>query len=102
MRRWFIWLARTVAMIAVIVAITAWLLIAWPMRVTHPALKLANGTLAIVEEHARLGYHTPAHVHTREDETLYWHGSSASRMVVRSPISRPRGDSIGVSRTCPV
>ena len=52
MRRWFIWLARTVAMIAVIVAITAWLLIAWPMRVTHPALKLANGTLAI--EHARI------------------------------------------------
>jgi imidazolonepropionase-like amidohydrolase len=52
MRRWFIWLARAVAMITILLAITAWLLIFWPLRVTHSPLKLANGTLAI--EHARI------------------------------------------------
>jgi imidazolonepropionase-like amidohydrolase len=57
MRRWFIRLARAGAMIVVIVAIAAWLLIAWPLRGTHPPLKLADGTLAI--EHARI-YTSPA------------------------------------------
>lgn len=30
-----------------------------------------NGAIAVVEERAVLGYATPAHVHGREDETLY-------------------------------
>jgi hypothetical protein len=30
-----------------------------------------DGTLAVVEERARPGYGTPAHVHTREDETQH-------------------------------
>ena len=47
-----------------------------------------NGTLAIVEEHARLGYHTPAHVHTREDETLF---------IIDGEVSYRRGDEAGTA-----
>ncbi len=45
-----------------------------------------HGALAIVEEHARLGYRTPAHVHSREDETLY---------VIDGELSYRRGDEAG-------
>jgi quercetin dioxygenase-like cupin family protein len=45
-----------------------------------------NGALAVVEEHARLGYRTPPHVHTREDETLY---------VIDGELSYRRGDEEG-------
>jgi quercetin dioxygenase-like cupin family protein len=45
-----------------------------------------NGALAVVEEHARLGYRTPPHVHTREDETLY---------IIDGELSYRRGDEEG-------
>lgn len=45
-----------------------------------------DGTLAVVEERARLGYRTPAHVHTREDETLY---------IIDGELSYQRGDETG-------
>jgi quercetin dioxygenase-like cupin family protein len=45
-----------------------------------------NGALAIVEEHARRGYRTPTHVHTREDETLY---------IIDGELSYRRGDEAG-------
>jgi len=47
-----------------------------------------NGALAIVEEHARSGYRTPTHVHTREDETLY---------VIDGELSYRRGDEAGIA-----
>jgi quercetin dioxygenase-like cupin family protein len=45
-----------------------------------------NGAVAIVEERARLGYRTPPHVHTREDETLY---------IIDGELSYRRGDEAG-------
>lgn len=45
-----------------------------------------DGALAIVEEQARLGYRTPPHVHTREDETLY---------IIDGELSYRRGDEAG-------
>jgi quercetin dioxygenase-like cupin family protein len=45
-----------------------------------------DGTLAVVEERARLGYRTPAHVHTREDETL---------CIIDGELSYQRGDEAG-------
>jgi quercetin dioxygenase-like cupin family protein len=45
-----------------------------------------NGALAIVEEHARLGYRMPSHVHSREDETLY---------VIDGELSYRRGGETG-------
>jgi imidazolonepropionase-like amidohydrolase len=51
-RRWTIHLIRTVAILVLIAAFTLWLLVFWPQRVAHPALKLAQGTLVI--EHARI------------------------------------------------
>jgi hypothetical protein len=45
-----------------------------------------DGTLAVVEGRARLGYRTPAHVHTREDETLY---------IIDGEMSYERGDEAG-------
>lgn len=45
-----------------------------------------GGSLAVVEERARLGYRTPAHMHTREDEALY---------IVDGEVSYQRGDEAG-------
>jgi hypothetical protein len=45
-----------------------------------------DGALAVVEERARLGYRTPPHVHTREDETLY---------IIDGELSYQRGDEAG-------
>ena len=51
-----------------------------------------DGALAILEEHARRGYRTPAHVHTREDETLYVLSTAncpiaaATRQAARDPV----------------
>jgi quercetin dioxygenase-like cupin family protein len=48
-----------------------------------------GGALAIVEERAWLGYCTPAHVHSREDEALY---------VIDGELSWRRGDEAGTAR----
>lgn len=45
-----------------------------------------GGALAVVEERARLGYRMPAHVHTREDETLY---------IIDGEVSYRRGEEAG-------
>jgi imidazolonepropionase-like amidohydrolase len=52
MRRWAFRLISAAAITIAIAAFLFWLLVVWPLRNSHPALKLAQGTLAI--EHARI------------------------------------------------
>ena len=57
MRRWCLRLISALAVGIAVAALVFWLLVVWPLRSSHPPLRLGSGTLAIV--HARI-YTSPA------------------------------------------
>src|SRR5580658_6938888 len=88
MRRWVFRLVRALGIAVVVAAIAIWLLAYWPRRVAHPALKLAQGTLAI--EHARI-YTSPSDLPIPDGTVLIVNGRIAS---VGPDVTVPQGATV--------
>ena len=88
MRRWVAGLVRALGIVVVTAVLAIWLLVFWPRRVAHPALKLAKGTLAI--EHARI-YTSPADPPISDGTVLIVDGRIAG---VGTDVELPQGATV--------
>jgi imidazolonepropionase-like amidohydrolase len=75
MRRWIFRILRSLAVAVAIFALALWLLVFYPIRVAHPPLQLARGTLAI--EHALI-YTTPTDAPLQDATILIQDGRIAA------------------------